>query len=208
MVYKGNKVVISIDPGFGGTGICMFVNKELYRFSNIKSGKKSTERYVEIACKCSQNAIAWLSDLTSSATCREESYISYVDIVIESPHAMGGVKGNASLARGDVFKVAKLAGAIGVTLYMYIQNYLDTQYCVFKASEAAYQLALYYPDVRVWKGQVSKETTKRRVLRDVKYAYKFIKDPRYKLKPEYPDHVFDAAGIGLWFIHKTIMGVN
>lgn len=206
MEYKGHRVVFSIDPGFGGTGICMFVNKELYKFANVKTSKDNTERYVDVTSKCAQHALAWLSDLTASATCREETYISYVDIVIESPHAMGGVKGNASLARGDVFKVAKLAGAIGVVMYLYIQNHLDTQYCVFKANEAAYQLALYYPEVRAWKGQVSKDTTQRRVLRDIKYAHRYIKDKRYKLDPKYPDHVFDAAGIGLWFINETIMG--
>ena len=198
---EGHSVVFSIDPGFGGTGLCMFVNKKLYKFSNIKSGKSDTDRYVDIASKCATHAMAWISDLLSAASSKEEMFIRRISIVIESPHAMGGVKGRASLMRGDVFKVAKLAGAIGAVMHLYLESYTEGRmWC------ADTDIHIYYPDVRAWKGQVTKETTQRRVLRDVTYAVEYIKDRHYKLKPEYPDHVFDAAGIGLWFINKTIMG--
>lgn len=190
-----SKVVLSVDPGFGGTGICMFVDGKLYKFNNIKCKHEGNERYVEVASKCAKHAMAWISDLLVAS---QGSKIKSFDIVIESPHAMGGVKGNASLGRGDVFKVAKLAGAIGVTAYLYVQTYLDDS-----AEMSSTSIRLHYPEVRTWKGQLSKETTQRRVLRDVKYAVEYIKDSKYKLKEEYPDHVFDAAGIGLWFIKET-----
>lgn len=195
------KIVISVDPGFGGTGICMFVDGLLYKFSNVKSGKEDTDRYADVASKCAKHVLSWLSDLTAVSMCRADAEISSIAIVIESPHAMGGVKGLASLGSGDVFKVAKLAGAIGAVTQLYVENNIEcTDFF------GVPNVHLYFPEVRTWKGQVSKDTTQRRVLRDVKYATEYIKDRHYKLKPEYPDHVFDAAGIGLWFINKTIAG--
>lgn len=195
MEINGHKVVVSVDPGFGGTGLCMFVEGKLYKFNNIKCKKEDNERYIEISSKCAKTAVAWLSDLRAAGRYLGETYIQQFDIVIESPHAMGGAKGNASLGRGDVFKVAKLAGAIGVTMWLYVQNYLDGQ-------ETVPDIQLHYPEVRQWKGQVSKETTQRRVLRDVEYALNYIVENKYKLRQEYPDHVFDAAGIGMWFVRE------
>lgn len=188
---KWHSIVISVDPGFGGTGICIFVDKLFYRCYNIKSNKTDTDRYIDI-CK---QAYDLISDALYDLYIQEEyEYIKYANIVIESPHAMGGVKGNASLGRGDVFKVAKLAGALGYSLYSAVdiasQNNFYTEF-----------IHLYYPEVRAWKGQVSKDTTKRRVLRDIRYF-----DVHHKLPSKCTEHVYDAAGIGLWFINKTIMG--
>lgn len=202
MIFEGHDIVVSVDPGFGGTGICMFVSGALYRFHNIKYKKEGTERYVEIASRCAKAVVSWLSNLRAAARIPDELYVRSVHIVIESPHAMGGVRGNASLGSGDVFKVAKLAGALGVTTYLYVQTYLDEQAVQFDVVHEPASINLYYPEVRAWKGQTSKATTKRRVLRDVVYCREFIHDRKYKLESAYPEHIFDAAGLGLWFIKQ------
>lgn len=198
---KGHDLIVAVDPGFGGTGLCMFTGGNLYRFTNVKSGKTGDARYADVACKCARHVLSWISDLRAAARAKEETYVSYVDVVVESPHAMSGVKGNASLMRGDVFTVAKLAGAIGALVVTYVSSYLEDEVPEegqLLASSPATVL-VHYPEVRLWKGQVSKETTQRRVLRDVQYALNFIKERNYKLSDRCPDHVFDAVGLGMWF---------
>ena len=202
MIYDGHEVVVSVDPGFGGTGICMYVSGKLYRFHNIKFKKEGTERYVEIASRTAKTIMWWLSDLRAAARIPDEMYVKAFHLVIESPHAMGGVKGRASLGSGDVFKVAKLAGAIGAVGMLYAQSYLDEQSLQFDVVHEPAKMALYYPEVRAWKGQISKATTKRRVLRDVVYDDVYTPNRKYKLTTAFPEHIFDAAGLGMWFLQK------
>ena len=206
--YDGHKIVIAIDPGFGGTGVSMLVSGKLYRFTNVKSASVGDNRYGDIASKCARHVLDWINDLRAAACTKDETYVSVCDIVVESPHAMGGVAGHASLMRGDVFTVAKLAGAIGVLLLVYITSQCESDHvasivCVENngapVEHCRTKIRLHFPEVRKWKGQVSKETTQRRVLRDVKYALDYIKDSHYKLSEKYPDHVFDAVGLGMWF---------
>lgn len=210
----GHKLIIAVDPGFGGTGVCMLTGDRLYRFTNVKSGEKGDARYADIASKCARNVLCWISDLRASARYREETYVSTVDVVIESPHAMGGQAGHASLMRGDVFTVAKLAGSIGTLLSVYTQSLLDEANVAHDDSSDSMDkrvpvvVHVHYPEVRLWKGQVSKETTQRRVLRDVKYALNFIKERNYKLSEKYPDHVFDAVGLGMWFFANRSLYEN
>lgn len=198
---KGHDLIVAVDPGFGGTGLCIFTGGKLYRFTNVKSGEKGDARYADIACKCARHILSWISDLRAAARTKEETYVSYVDVVIESPHAMGGVKGNASLMRGDVFTVAKLAGAIGTLITTYVSSYLEEEVPEDRKCPLPRPVTVlvHYPEVRLWKGQVSKDTTQRRVLRDVQYALNFIEERNYKLSEKYPDHVFDAVGLGMWF---------
>ena len=188
-----HSMIMSVDPGFGGTGVSIFVDGKLYDFANIKSSKKDTMRYIDISAQCEQfveNAIESLH------RCVGYSHMDRIDILIESPHAMGGVKGYASLTKGDVFKVAKLAGAIGVVLYDSVDHNYGGQF-------PAPKIKLHYPEVRVWKGQVPKETTKRRVLRDVRY---FDDICEMQMANQLPSHIYDAIGIGLWFINKFATG--
>ena len=209
---KGHAVVIAVDPGFGGTGICMMVGGKLYKFTNVKSTASGDERYTDIACKCARHVLSWISDLRAAARTADETYVSYVDIVIESPHAMSGKNGHAALMRGDVFKVAKLAGAIGALISVYTQAQLEDNRDIADESCSLYSytvsVRLHYPEVREWKGQTSKETTMRRVLRDVAYAHDYIKDKNSKLSTKYPDHVFDAVGIGMWFYNLKHTGTH
>lgn len=198
-MLKLHNMVIAVDPGFGGTGVCVFLDKLLYSCSNIKSLKNDTDRYVDISEQCEKFVGDCIDDLRRDGAYNfSYDYIKSVDIVIESPHAMGGVKGHASLAKGDVFKVAKLAGAIGFAIYRAVDWSTET----LDMEAVRPKIHIYYPEVRAWKGQVSKETTKRRVLRDIRYF-----DVRNKLPSRCTEHIYDAAGIGLWFINKTIMGV-
>lgn len=209
---KGHAVIIAVDPGFGGTGICMMVGGKLYKFTNVKSGASGDERYIDVACKCARHVLSWISDLRASARHVDETYVSFVDIVIESPHAMAGKAGHAALMRGDIFKVAKLAGAIGALISVYTQAQLEDNRILDEESKSVYSYAanvrLHYPEVWQWKGQTSKDTTKRRVLRDVVYAHEYIKDSHYKLSDKYPDHVFDAVGIGMWFYNLKHTGTQ
>lgn len=199
-----NKLVIAVDPGFGGTGICMLIDGKLYKFSNVKSSKEGDDRYLDVASKCCRHALDWINDIRAAATCLDETKISEVDIVIESPHMMGGVAGHASLARGDVFKVAKIAGAIGVLLATYIASRLTDVEELYFTHDSIIEtpVRLHYPEVREWKGQLPKDVTKKRVLRDVQYAHAYIKDKKYKLMEKYPDHIFDAVGLGMWFVEN------
>lgn len=207
---KGHDLIVAVDPGFGGTGLCMFTGGKLYRFTNVKSGEKGDARYADVACKCARHILSWISDLRAAARAKEETYVSYVDVVIESPHAMCGVKGNASLMRGDVFTVAKLAGSIGTLVATYVSSYLEEEVPEDRKypEPRPVTVLVHYPEVRLWKGQVSKETTQRRVLRDVKYALNFIKERNYKLSEKYPDHVFDAVGLGMWFFANRSLYEN
>lgn len=200
---EGHNIVIGIDPGFGGTGVGLLIDGKLYAYDNVKPSALHDARYAEVASKCARIVLNWISDIMTTVITRGETYISNVDVVVESPHAMGGVAGHASLMRGDVFTVAKLAGAIGTLLHVYITNMLESDAYVDIHTNGPYRkhikIRTHYPEVRVWKGQVSKETTKRRVLRDVKYAIEFIKEKHYKLKDSHPDHIYDAVGLAMWF---------
>lgn len=191
-MIKQNWVVLSVDPGFGGTGLAMFVDGGLYKFANIREKDKTDDRYVEVSNRCISSAIAWLVDLSAVQTIY--THIGFtIDIVIESPHAMGGVKGLASLLRGDVFKVAKLAGAIGASMSILLDQAL---------APYPIDMSLHYPEVRRWKGQLPKDVTKKRVLRDVVYANKYITSKHYELTEDLPSHIFDAVGLGMWYIKQ------
>lgn len=192
----GHKIVIAIDPGFGGTGMAMFVGKRLYKFHNVKTSEEKEARYKDVASKCVRTVLNWCNDLKAVARDAEESLISDVAIIIESPHVFNGAKGAAALGRGDVFTVAKLVGAISVLLETHLESYLEAQ-------DIAYRIIVKHPEPRKWKGQAPKNVTKRRVLRDVKYATDFIVKTLYKLKPEFPDHIFDAVGLGMWWIKQN-----
>lgn len=198
-------VLVSIDPGFGGTGMCMYVNKRLYRYANIKSKAAGMDRYYDISCMCGRLFVEWLEYMISASANALEAHIDRFDVVIESPHAFGGAKGAAALGRGDVFSVAKLVGALTYMFYDKISGYISRQQaleCIHAGKQYASKYAIHHPEVRCWKGQTSKDTTERRVLRDVVYAKEYIPGTlkNYELFHGLPDHVFDAAGIGLWAI--------
>lgn len=200
---EGHSIVIGIDPGFGGTGVGLLIDGKLYAYDNVKPSAAKDARYAEVASKCARIVLNWISDIMTTVLTRGETYIATVNVVVESPHAMGGAAGHASLMRGDVFTVAKLAGSIGTLLHVYITNMIESdEYGEVLNDHPARKhtkINVHYPEVRVWKGQVSKETTKRRVLRDVKYAIEFIKEKHYKLKDSHPDHIYDAVGLAMWF---------
>ena len=190
---EGHRLIVSVDPGFGGTGVCMFIDSQLYRFTNLKSGEEGNARYIDVASRCARNVLNWINDFRAVALYP----ISRVDVVVESPHAMGGASGHASLARGDVFTVAKLAGAIGTVIALYVGTLMEDLY------EGSTRVYLSYPEVREWKGQTPKDVTKKRVLRDIEYATAYIKTKKFRLESAYPDHIFDAAGLGMWFIKEN-----
>lgn len=195
-----HKVVIAVDPGFGGTGLAMLIDGMLYRFTNVVEKTKEDNRYAELSQKCAALSIEWLYELENRiALYSDKVGIDRVDVVIESPHAMRGVKGIASLLRGDVFKVAKLAGAVGAMIHSYVSHGLN---------EERANVKLHFPEVRQWKGQLTKTVTRRRVLRDVKYAIKYIKHESYELKEKYPSHIFDAVGLGMWFVSHEVENEN
>lgn len=198
-------VVISIDPGFGGTGLCMFINKKLYRYTNIKTKAAGIDRFQDIAVQCGSTVLEWLDYAVSASKNIYDAHISRIDVAIESPHAFGGAVGAAALGRGDVFSVAKLVGALTAVLHLRLTSFVDQQDTLEYVNAqhlGTVKFTIHHPEVRVWKGQASKETTERRVLRDIEYAKEYIPGTLsvYKLFHGLPDHIFDAAGLGLWVV--------
>lgn len=191
----GHRVVISIDPGFGGTGLAMFVGSRLYRFKNIKTTEEKDARYKDVASRCVRKVLQWFDDLKAAAREPDEENIVDVSVVIESPHLFDGPKGIAAAGMGAVFMVARLVGAIAVLMETHLDSYLAAQDC-------SYRILMAYPEPRVWKGQMSKAATKYRVLKKVKYATDYILHTLYKLNDGMPDHVFDAVGMGMWYIKE------
>lgn len=95
-------------------------------------------------------------------------------MVIEFPEEMGGRRGRASLNSGAVRKLTYLVGRIAGG---------------FLEADPGRLLRLAEPSK--WKGQVPKNITRKRVLRD------------YPQVGEWLEHdVYDAIGIGRWFVKK------
>lgn len=188
-----HRFVVSVDPGFGGTGIALFLDGALYDYVNMGCKEKDDLRYVFL----SQNCVDWVTqnidDICFDVYKREGERRFNLDVVVEDPHAMSGAGGRASLLRGDVFKVSKLAGAIGA---MICSRAALIQYSAYRIAG----LGLHYPKVRTWKGQTKKDVTKRRVLRDVKLHQR----AKIKLDDNEPSHIYDAIGLGLWFIKTEV----
>jgi len=187
------RFIVSVDPGFGGTGIALFLDGALYDYVNMGCKEKDDLRYVFLPQNCADWVTQNIDDICSAIHKREGERRFNLDVVVEDPHAMSGVGGRASLLRGDVFKVSKLAGAIGALICYQAAGIKCTAYKIVG-------IGLHYPKVRTWKGQTKKDVTKRRVLRDVKLH----QGAKIKLNDDEPSHIYDAIGLGLWFIKTEV----
>jgi Holliday junction resolvasome RuvABC endonuclease subunit len=153
--------IISIDPGVSGTGYAVWDMLAWDRKQLVPpiEAKNLYHRYKSINPTDKVREI-----LASLVDVCERHCITHV--ICETPEYFDTVGGNMVAKTGDLVTLAKFVGAIeGV--------------CFCKNYEIEYVLP------RTWKGQLTKEMVKNRVL---------------KILPEISStsHALDAIGIGLW----------
>jgi hypothetical protein len=100
-----------------------------------------------------------------------------VRAVSEFPQEMWGAKGRAALNSGSVKKLAAYVGMIEGRLM-------------------AMGVSVSVVEPMAWKGQVGKDITKKRVLRDYP-----------KVGPDHESDVYDAIGIGRWKLKERRLSV-
>ena len=157
---------LSIDPGIGGTG---------WAFTPASCTTPSI-----IGCVTPPKRGAWEErfdialDRLSASISRIVPNWDEVDLVIEIPAVFSSTRrGIAAAGRGDVVKIALLAGGV-------MRTFPDANYILARPSD--------------WKGQLPKKLTER-ALRDHLGPETVA---RLGLDDE-PDHTWDAVGIGLWY---------
>ena len=149
-------MLIAIDPGAGGTGIA-WGDPGRPQNVRVKVVEPKGDTWDERALGVTRAVLHLISDLPPGV------------LVIERPFVAMKGKYGAAAKRGDVVKLALLAGGIGYGFHGH---------------------ALRWVDVETWKGQLSKSATEYRTR---KLAHPDLIERLEGLE----DHAWDAAGIWL-----------
>lgn len=161
---KKENYTLTIDPGVSGTGFAIWEgvkqNMVLVDCGNIYACSDLKEWDNKVKSICE--------------TLRFRLFYPYTfnDVYIEMPQKFQGVSGDMVANSGDLVKLTLCAGFIAGYIYA---NYDD--------------LPLEFIPVNIWKGQLSKDVVKRRVIKKLGDTYNTS-----KIK----SHSFDAIGLGLY----------
>jgi len=159
---------IFIDPGLTGTGIAIFEQlhgmdewPDVPRNINVKGIVGKGKDWVARAQDTVEQVEKFCDAATLMNTINKKKYV----VVIEMPGLWGGnAVSYAASATGGLFKLAVLVGMLG--------------------NELIYDALVHPPPMR-WKGQLSKEAVRKRLVRAT------------GRKARWPDHVEDAVGMGI-----------
>ena len=154
-------MILSIDPGMNRLGWALWSPKGKLRDYGLVSGRDL-------------GATSW-EGTTLKVVGRVARLISsrgVSTIVCEMPEEFGSRKGKAALASGSVRKLAYLVGAIG-------------------GRAQGFGVEFFPVEVMIWKGNVPKEITRKRVLRDWGDRFPGLRSAVLDIT--------DAVGVGRWY---------
>jgi hypothetical protein len=155
------QLMVTIDPGLNGTGVAVWNAERLVMSAVLSLRHKiaSHENWLHRISILDRGVEDYLRPLTSQMKLW----------VVEFPELHGGIAGEASLRRGDLFKLAALCGRLTRT-----------------AHTLGASVEFVHPTA--WKGQLPKRVVIQRIR-------KFM---GANAPPQLRDHESDAIGLGLW----------
>lgn len=129
-------MMISVDPGVNGTGVCEWDEENIYSVETIYANRLPQ-------LNLSWESRAWtIADRFGRLLDNAPSHVN--QIVIERPILFGGAKGRAVAASGDLIKLAMITGMLFAIAY-----------------ERTSRIRLVAPNE--WKGQLPKSVCEARI---------------------------------------------
>jgi hypothetical protein len=189
---QGSRFVVGIDPGFGGTGVALFEDKELKSVLWLKNVKKQS--FVKRGHQLARDIDDWIhTEINKIEGDPPLSYGDDISIVCEIPAYQNTPSRSMGWKKGDLQKLTYLVGAIGFACSARCYSTNPSHICV--GVEQPYFAHPQFVTVSPagWKGQLSKQIVIDRIRKKIKNV-----DEIYQPKLD----IWDAIGIGLWAVEE------
>jgi hypothetical protein len=189
---RDNRFIVGIDPGFGGTGVALFENKELKSVLWLKNVKKQS--FVKRGHQLARDIDDWIHSAINKIEGNPPlSYGDGIIIVCEIPAYQNTPSRSMGWKKGDLQKLTYLVGAIGFACSARCYGTNPSHNCTYTDTPFFAHPEFITISPAGWKGQLSKQIVIDRIRRKIDNV-----DKEFNPKLD----IWDAIGIGLWALEE------